>query len=199
MKRILAYPRIYNLYQKLIGSNAYLERFSKKFINAKECEKILDMGCGTANILPFLGTGIKYWGIDFSQKYIDYASKKYLNQTFICGNICEKNNLNDNFDIIISKGVMAGLNDEQLLKMFDVIVALSNKKTKIILSDMNYRNDASFFEKFIQSNERNKELRSKDDYIKLISQKFNIDKMTELHNVYRIPYSRIVFECSIKD
>ena len=199
MKRILAYPRIYNLYQSLIGANAYLRCFSEAFIKTEKGSRILDMGCGTANIVSFFSSEIEYIGIDFSQKYIDYASKKYAKQTFLCCNICEKNQLNGTFDIVISKGVMAGLTDEQLLKMFDVIVSLSDKKTRIILSDMNYHKNASFLEKFFECHERNKELRSKDDYVKLIGKKFNIDKITELNNVYRIPYSRIVFECTIKD
>ena len=198
MKRILAYPRIYNLYQSLIGANSYLKRFSETFIKTEKSIRMLDMGCGTANIVPFLNSEIEYFGIDFSQKYIDYASKKYSKHTFLCGNICEQNQINGEFDIIISKGVMAGLKDEQLLKMFDIIVSLSNEKTRIILSDMNHRSNSSVFEKFIQRQERNKELRSKDDYIRLITQKFNIDKITELNNVYRIPYSRVVFECTIK-
>lgn len=198
MKRILAYPRIYNLYQSLIGANAYLKHFSETFIETEKYVRMLDMGCGTANIVPFLSSKIDYLGIDFSQKYINYASRKYSKHTFLCGNICEQNQINGAFDIIISKGVMAGLNDIELLKMFDVITSLSNKNTRIILSDMNHRNDSSVFEKFIQRHERNKELRSKDDYIRLISQKFKIDKITELNNVYRIPYSRIVFECTIK-
>ena len=199
MKRILEYPRIYNFYQRLIGSRPYLKRFKSRFLKIEDGMKILDMGCGTSNILEFINEDVKYYGVDCSQKYIDYSSKNFTKHRFVCQSICKKLDIDEKFDVVISKGVLAALSDVQLCKMFEVIVSLSNQNTKIILSDMNYKTDACWLQKFLQRNERNKNLRSKEDYIKIISKYFDIDNITELDNIYRIPYSRIVFECHIKN
>ena len=96
-------------------------------------------------------------------------------------------------------GVMAALSDENLKKMFSVICSKSNKNTKIILADMNYRTDVKGLEKFLYKNERNSFLRNEQDYRNIISQFFNIDNVHYWDKVYHIPYSKIIFECSIKD
>lgn len=199
MKRILAYPQVYNLYQNMIGSGKYLNRFVNEFVQIKKGISILDLGCGTANVLQFFDDGIEYTGIDLSQKYIDYSKKKYPKQTFICSNICSQIFLNTEFDIIISEGVMVALTDQELYKVFKNIVINSNKNTRIILSDSDYKQAVSPLERFFINNQRYKNFRTKGDYIKLIEQFFDIKKVIELEKVYRIPYSKIVFECSIKN
>ena len=199
MKRILAYPQVFDLYQNLVGVRKYLNMFVNEFFQVKKGISILDLGCGTASILPLLDNEIEYTGVDFSQKYIDYAKRKYPNYTFFCSDICNRVSLNGQFDVIISEGVMVALTDEELVRMFRNIVINSNKNTRIILSDSNYKESGSRLEKFFLNNQRYKNFRTRDDYIKLIEQFFNIRRIMEFEKVYRIPYSKIVFECSVKD
>lgn len=201
MKRLLNYAIFYNFYQNLIGCNRFLKNYTKDYLKLKDGDKVLDLGCGTANMVKYFPSGVKidYTGIDFQKNYIDYCSKKYKNYTFICKNLLDEINLDKKFNIIYSEAVLAAISDEQIYKMFVTIQKHSDKNTRIILSDMNYKEDASFLMRFLQSNERNKNVRRKDDYIKLLTDYFNIDKVYELDNVYRIPYSKVVFECSLKN
>ena len=118
----------------------------------------------------------------------------YLNQS-----VCEQIDINMEFDIVISLAVMAALCDEDLKKMFSVIRSKVNKNTKIILSDMNYRENAQGFEKFLYKNERNSYVRGEQDYIKVLSEFFEIEKIYYWDKVYRIPYSKVIFECRLKD
>ena len=150
MKRILEYPQIYNFYQFLIGSHSYLKNYKSKFLKLENGMKILDVGCGTSNILRFIDEKVEYFGVDCSKKYIDYCLKNFPEHRFINQSICKNLDIDENFDVIISKGVLAALSDVQLSEMLEVIVDLAKKNTKIILSDMNYKEEACWLQKFLQ-------------------------------------------------
>ena len=83
---------------------------------------ILDVGCGTGNLLRYLKDKIdfnecNYTGIDFSEQMINYCQTKYPNANFICGDILEnesKNNFYINFD-----------------KKYDFVISLSSVQQKV--------------------------------------------------------------------
>ena len=52
----------------------WLKRYSNKFIlpeinKRKDNIFLLDIGCGTGNLIPYLPENINYMGIDYSQNY----------------------------------------------------------------------------------------------------------------------------------
>ena len=203
MKRILEIPQIYNFYQRLVGVYPYMRDFAQKYIHIsvkdKKIFKILDMGCGTGIIIPYLPKNIEYLGIDCSSKYIKYVQKNNPSKKFLCQSVCKTIDNNDIYDLVLSKNVVSALSDEQLKKMLDVIIPHCDVNTKIIFSDMDYKSDASIVQRFFQSHERNRYIRSKEDYLKILYLYFNVDKIDEINGMYRIPYSKVVFECKIKN
>ena len=86
VKRILEIPQVYNFYQRLVGVYPYMKVFSQKYIfpvgKDKKIFKILDMGCGTGIIIPYLPKNIEYLGIDCSFKYIEYVQKEIQIKNF---------------------------------------------------------------------------------------------------------------------
>ena len=199
MKRILAYSFFYDLYQELIGCKTFLKRYADEYIRVKENQKILDLGCGTATICSFFPKNIKYVGIDISDKYIKTAKKSYPDFSFQCFNVCDEIMLDSPFDIIFGEAIISGLNEQQCISMFERIKKNSDKNTRIIFSDMNYRDDDNFFQKFLYKSERNSYIRRRDEYIELLSRYFEIKKEVVISNIYIIPYSKLIFECSLKD
>ena len=199
MKRILKYPFFYNFYQNIIGCKSFLKKYSQQYLKIEDNQSVLDLGCGTGNVCCFLPQNIDYVGIDISPKYIDYASKKYPNFNFHCQSLDEKINLNKTFDVIYGEAILAGLTDDQCKQMFETIVKHSKKTTRIILSDMNYSDDASFIKKLLFSSERNSNVRDREKYLSLFAPYFEVNKISVINEVYRIPYSKLVFECSLKN
>ena len=144
MKRLLGFPQFYNLYQGFIGADAYLKKFADTFLkyDHKQLIKVLDVGCGTSNILKFVENNIDYVGYDCSKKYIEYSRKKYPKFSFFNKSVLERVAITQKFDVIISLGVMAALNDETIKDMFSILCSYANKNTKILLADMNYCENA---------------------------------------------------------
>ena len=61
----LKVPLLYNLLQDAIGGNALRRRFIRHHVRAKPGDKVIDIGCGPAQILPWLPE-VDYLGLDIN-------------------------------------------------------------------------------------------------------------------------------------
>ncbi len=195
MRKILNNSRIYNFYQNLIGCKKFQKNFSNNFIKARAGENVLELGCGTGNVARFLNQNVNYIGVDYCKNYIDYASKKYPHFKFKHADLSSPITFDCKFDIIYAEAILSAMTDEQALNMFKIINSHINNNTRIIFSDMNYNCANSAFEKYMFEHERNSVIRTKDEYIALIQPSFKIQNITVLDHIYRIPYSKLIFEC----
>lgn len=71
---LLAEPVIYRFFIKLVGSGKARKNFVEK-LGLKAGDKILDIGCGPADILEYLPETIEYIGFDSNKDYINVAKK----------------------------------------------------------------------------------------------------------------------------
>ena len=84
------------------------------FIRATSGMRVLDLGCGTAQILSFLPEGVDYWGYDVSADYIKAAVARFgARGHFRCG-IPDEGALGNlaPFDLALATGVLHHLDDE---------------------------------------------------------------------------------------
>ena len=75
IRKILDSGFFYDLYHDIIGTEKKI--FAKDYIGDVKGKKILDIGCGTAQIVRYLGDADEYVGFDMSPRYVEYARKKY--------------------------------------------------------------------------------------------------------------------------
>ncbi len=64
----------YSLVQRVMSATSFREKIVKKYIT-KPNVKVLDIGCGPAEILSTL-PNIQYYGFDINPIYINSAKKK---------------------------------------------------------------------------------------------------------------------------
>src|SRR6266446_6274626 len=85
LQRWLSFPLLYNLFQDIIGGNALRRRFIRDHVRAKDGDRVIDIGCGPAQILPWLPK-VDYLGFDVNPAYIASARRKYRDKgTFVVG------------------------------------------------------------------------------------------------------------------
>jgi len=60
-----------------MGAQAVRRDLVDSFIRPQAGCRILDIGCGTSEILAFLPETVQYWGYDISQSYIEAARKRF--------------------------------------------------------------------------------------------------------------------------
>ncbi len=118
-------PLIYRLIQKLMSGTSFRKKIVQKNIKNKKL-KILDIGCGPAEILDYIPK-CEYYGYDIDKRSINFARKKYSNNNHHF--FCKKFNKNElfrlpKFDFIILFGILHHLNNKEV----KIILNLCKKK-----------------------------------------------------------------------
>lgn len=76
-RRSLALPAVYDLYQRMVGAPAAIDRFVGEYIRPHGGARLLDVGCGTGAVVPHLPSDVVLVGIDISERYVRAASQRY--------------------------------------------------------------------------------------------------------------------------
>lgn len=199
IKKILSIPQIYTLWQKLIGDYKLRKIYCRDFVKAKEGMRILDIGCGPANMVEFLPDNIDYVGFDDSEEYIKNAKKKFpqRNYSFFCKRVNFAQDFDEKFDIIMANAVLHHIDDDEAEKLISFATANLNDNGRFITLDGCIVENQSFIKKWLLKNDRGQFVRTKDEYFKLFSKYFNNIKVSVREDLYNIPYTIIIFEASI--
>lgn len=114
---------------------------------------ILDVGCGTGNLLEYIGQQFrdyKYTGTDVLPHMIERAKQKGLKGEFICLDLFKDNPYaSKSFDVIFSSGIFnlnLGNNQEFLIKAMEIFQNLSRETIAFnLLWDMSNDKDDKYF------------------------------------------------------
>jgi ubiquinone/menaquinone biosynthesis C-methylase UbiE len=116
MKRVIQIlagkPVVLNILRRFIESNYITLKkvirtefsLNQKNAGSLSTEKILDVPCGTGEFCMLFDQA-SYYGLDISEKYIDYARKKYKGR-FFCGDATKSGFDSDYFDKILIVGFL---------------------------------------------------------------------------------------------
>jgi cyclopropane fatty-acyl-phospholipid synthase-like methyltransferase len=199
IKKILSSPQIYTLWQKIVGDYKLRKIYCRDYVKAKDGDRILDIGCGPANMVDYLPKDIDYVGFDDSDLYIKNAKKKFSkeNYSFFCRQVNFAQNFEEKFDIIMANAILHHLDDSEAEKL----IAFASKNLKqggrFITFDGCYTKNQSVFKKWLLRNDRGKFVRNKEDYFSIFSEYFDNISVKLREDLCNIPYTIIIFECCL--
>lgn len=197
LQRWLKVPFLYDLFQDSIGGNALRRRVIKKHVRAKAGDKVIDIGCGPAQILPWL-PGVEYLGFDVSQAYIASAKKKYAGRgTFILGDtktVWDDQRFRD-ADIVTALGILHHLDDEEAAHCFRFARHALKKGGRFLSHDPCWVPNQGFLSRYLMSKDRGQNVRTEQAYRDLAESVFqNVASWVDMKPM-RIPYVMVVLEC----
>ena len=134
--------------------------------------KILDIGCGPAEILDYVPS-CEYYGYDIDQRSINYAKKKYQNNNhhFFCKQFNEKELIKlPKFDFIILFGILHHLDNKQAKKIINLCKRKMKKDTRLLEDPILIENQ-NIIAKFLIKSDRGTNVRRKRIF-KFIQTKF---------------------------
>ena len=113
-KRLLEIPRVYDSVLSTVYRPGFRNLFVNELINASSNMRVLDVGCGTADILNRLPP-VDYVGLDANPDYLEVARARYGSLgTFANTDVVGKEFSNlGRFDRILLLGVLHHLADEE--------------------------------------------------------------------------------------
>jgi SAM-dependent methyltransferase len=197
IRRILAIPAVYKLSRQIVWSPQKFSGYVDTFIKPRTGERMLDIGCGTADIVDYLHN-VDYLGIDTSQVYIDLATKRFGHRArFRCssatGNPIEGEG---RFDIVLAQGVLHHLNDDDAKALLRLAQGALKPGGRLITLDGCYTNGQPWIAKYLLSKDRGKHVRPPEEYVKLACGYFSNIGTSIREDLLRFPYTLVIMECS---
>jgi SAM-dependent methyltransferase len=197
LRQVLALPKMYSLFADVVGGDSR-RRYVEQYIRPREGDRLLDIGCGPADILNYLPASVAYTGFDASASYIDSARARFGERgSFFCERVDEAVIQRiGRFDVAIATGVLHHLDDAESVDLFRIARHALVPGGRLITLDGAYTADQSALARYIISKDRGQHVRPAEAYEKLARQVFPDVKVHIRHDMMRIPYTHIIMECT---
>lgn len=195
IRRILEYPNIYELFEVLVGVRSVRRRYVNEFIRPFPKAKVLDIGCGSGQILPYLPEDVEYFGYDLNSKSIALAKKKYAKRGhFECASVSEAtpHPMMGQFDFVLANLVLHHLYDSEAKRLVDSAYAHLRPGGVLVTMDCVYVPNQPKIAKFLISIDRGQQVRTSESYTSLITKPFASIESFVLHDMFKFPYTHFI-------
>ena len=198
VRRILSNSTVYDAFQALVGAAPARRRICDEYFRISPGMSVLDVGCGTAEILDLLPQGVRYFGIDLAQTYIDAARTRYGERgSFRCTDITLLGP--DEFppcDLAIAIGVLHHLDDHGVANLLGNLHQRLAPGGRLITIDPAFQPGQSPFARALIRRDRGQNVRHPEAYLALAPPQYSQRKVTVRHDLLRIPYTHAILECT---
>jgi SAM-dependent methyltransferase len=180
----------------MMGANAVREKLVQEHVKPQIASKILDIGCGPADILGHLPV-VDYYGFDISELYIDSAQRKFKNRgMFYCKDlqISDLDSMPE-FDNVLCIGFFHHLDDEKVIEVLNLAYRALKKGGRLISLDPVFDDRQSIIARFLIKLDRGDHVRSSSGYEHLAKKVFEFSSVHVRHRAW-IPYTHCIIECT---
>lgn len=197
IRAIFSAPRIYDLAQDLVGAERSRALLVRDYLRPQPLQRVLDIGCGTARILPHLPPTIDYVGVDLSSAYIDAAQRAYGSRgRFLCVDIGRAEGREfRGFNLALATGLLHHLDDGEARNMLAIARDALSAGGRLVTIDGCFVTEQSALARFTIKHDRGRNIRTPEAYEELARSVFRDVRVAVRSDMLRIPYTHTILEC----
>jgi SAM-dependent methyltransferase len=195
IRKLLSVPLLYSALQSGVGARRGRTRFVSDHVRPEPRDAILDIGCGTGEILELLQEQ-SYVGFDPSESYVKAAQARFgqLGQFFV-GSVLDPPRLSGAFNLVIAVGVLHHLDDYGAQLLIDLARANLTSGGRFVTLDPALVEGQHPIARALARMDRGRFVRSPPQYEDLVDGQFQSVQVTEHDDYLRIPYTHLAMEC----
>lgn len=196
-RSLLAWPRVYSLFRRFVGRDSARTVYARQHLRLKPGDRVLDLGCGPADILAFL-PAVRYVGYDESAAYIARARERFgARGEFHCRALGDDLAVPPaTFDVVIAHGLLHHLDDDAAGMLFRVAKRGLRAGGRLVTFDGCFTEDQSTTARLVLSADRGRHVRTRDAYERLARGEFGEVRSFVRHDLIRLPYTHLIMECT---
>ena len=193
-RRILSDPKLYRSFQGMVRSNR--SRFVDDILKIQPGQRILDIGCGPADILNRLPAGIDYCGFDMEPRYIEEARLRYGNRGSFFVRAVTPEAVDDlgTFDVVTSLGVLHHLNDNDVETVLASAAKVLRPQGRLVTVDGAYVLGQNPVARVLLWMDRGRHVRTPAAYLEMALRHFPDAKASVFHDLLAVPYTHCIIE-----
>jgi cyclopropane fatty-acyl-phospholipid synthase-like methyltransferase len=195
-RRLLAYSEIYRKFRRLVQSENSASRLVNDFLKIGPGQRVLDIGCGTADILAELPHEIDYHGYDIETAYVAAARERYGDRGTFAVRSVSQEAVEDvgKFDVVISLGVLHHLTDPLAGTLFATAAKVLRPGGRLVTLDGAYVKGQHPVARLLLALDRGRHVRTPDAYLAIARRHFPDASATILHDLIAFPYTHCIIE-----
>ena len=196
VRSLLSSPFVYGMVQSLMGAHKSRKKFTADFIKPFPGMKVLDIGCGPADILAYLPSDVEYYGFDISPQYIAHARKRFGERGHF---YCEQLSTEDltrlpEFDLVLAIGLLHHLDDPLAEEVMRLASRALKEGGRLLTIDPCNDRGQNLISRFLISHDRGQNVRDKVSYETLAKAVFQEPQVQVNHTTW-IPYTHCIMNC----
>lgn len=194
-RAMLSHPLIYSAFQSFMGAHQFRRSFVASYVKPFPGMKILDVGCGPADILAYL-LDVDYWGYDISEAYVAQAITRFGQRgRFNCKQLqFEDLAVLPKFDLVLALGLLHHLDDSVAVGVLHLAYEALKQGGRLLTIDPCLDPSQNSVARFLVRNDRGQNVRDRCGYEALASKVFSSPRAEVRHRVW-IPYTHCFMEC----
>jgi SAM-dependent methyltransferase len=198
IRGILSNPSVYDFVQSALGAGRARKRLIRDHIRPTSSDHLLDIGCGTGELLNYLPANIHYIGFDLSPNYIDAARERYGDRgRFECSDVADFKSADLlGVDLVLAIGVLHHLDDDQARRLFQTAWDKLRPGGRFISMDGALIEGQSRIARALILRDRGQNIRSPNGYQALAASKFSTIICKIRHDLLHVPYTHCILECT---
>lgn len=189
MERQMERPGVYSAVQRAVGNDRLWTRFVAEAVRPSPGLRLLDVGCGPADVLAYLPADVAYLGIDLHPPYLAAAARRHPARAF---REVRVEALDDGpYDLVLLAGVLHHLDDDEARAMARECRRLLAPRGRLLALEPLRRPGRSWLEEQAYAIDRGKFVRA--DYRPFFAGFAQVEA-TPWERMLRLPYTYVVLE-----
>ena len=195
---ILRFPRLYQSIQDWLSKSDAFEILISSYIRPPEGCRLLDVGCGTGNLLNLLGD-VDYVGIDRNERYIRQARDRFAGRgEFLLADVRELPSQNHApFDVATMMGVLHHLDDQVVVELLSTVRGLLKPQGRLVTVDPCLIDRQNPIARLLIKADRGQNIRTAEQYKELAVSDFPNLELSVRGDLLRVPYNHAIMVCRV--
>ena len=197
VRAVLSSPVIYDGFQWLMGGRVGRTDFAGTMVRAGAGMRVLDIGCGTGELLDYLPPGVHYHGWDISAAYVAAARARFgAKGTFTCGLLTESDVVREMpYDVVIASGVLHHLDDGQVRELARLAQLAVRGGGRFVSIDPVLMPGQHPLARLLIQRDRGQHVRAPQQYLDLVQPAFSTASGIVRHRRW-VPYTHWMMEAT---